>query len=166
MQDMLSYYQSTLCLIDREKIEEKISHLGNKKYNRYHWWRRYQDIQQLDEKAPILSKIINGDYEYPLYFYQAQHEIYLMWDEVKDMKPNEDRIDRINLYMERYRRLMEDSEKEEHKRFNAFKKRLQIQFKISKEFLEEVMECFEGTNEDLYLYLQKLHHEKNSIRIS
>lgn len=163
---MLSFYKEALCLIDREKIEEKLDHLAPRNYNRYYWWRRYHDIQELDQRAPILSKIRNGDYEYPLYFYQAQHEIYLMWDEVKDMKPNEDRVDRINLYMERYRRLMEDSEKEENKRLDAFKKRLLVQFKIAKEFLEEVMESFDSTNEDLYLYLQKLHHEKNSIRLS
>lgn len=166
MSDELNYYKSNLCIIDRDKIEEKLDHLSPRKYNRYYWWRRYHDIQELDEKAPILSKIRNGDYEYPSYFYQAQHEVYLMWDEIEDMPIGEDRIDRINLYMERYRRLMEDSEKEENKRFNALKKRLTTQFKISKEFLEDVMESFEGTTEELYLYLQKLHHEKNSIRVS
>jgi len=162
----LEFYKHTLCLIDRDKIEAKIDHLAPKKYNRYQWWRRYHDIQELDEKALLYNKIINGDYEYPSYFYQAQHEIYLMWDEVKDMPPNEDRVDRINLYMERYRRLMEDSEKQEQKRFASLKRKLKTMFKITEEFLEEVMENFEGTTEDLYLYLKKLHYEKNSLRIS
>lgn len=149
--------------MDREKIEEKISYLANKKYNRFQWWRRYHDIQELDEKAPILSKIRNGDYEYPLYFYQAQHEVYLMWDEVKDMKLGEDRIDRINLYMERYRRLMEDSHKEEDKRFNGLKKRLSKEFKMTKEDLEDLMADFDGTIDDLYLYLVNQKNEKNNL---
>ena len=85
-----------------------------------------------------------------------------MCDEVKDMKPGEDRVDRINLYMERYRRLMEDSEKEENKRFNALKKRLSKELKISKEDLESVMENFEGTIEELYLYLKNKKDEQES----
>jgi leucyl-tRNA synthetase len=111
-------------------------------------------VQELEEKAPMMRKILNGDYDYPSYFYQAQHEIYRMSDEVKDMKFGEDRIDRINLYMERYRRLMEDSHKEENKRFNGLKKRLSKEFKITKEDLELVMEDFDGTIEELYLYLK------------
>jgi NACalpha-BTF3-like transcription factor len=162
MSDILTSYKKELLLLDREVLEEKISHLSEKKYNRYQWWRRYQDIQELDEKAPMIRKINNGDYDYPSYFYQAQHEVYRMYDEVKDMKPSEDKVDRINLYMERYRRLMEDSEKEENKRFNALKKRLSKELKISKEDLELVMENFEGTIEDLYLYLKNKKDEQES----
>lgn len=154
MSDILTSFKESLVLLDREVLEEKISHLSEKKYNKYQWWRRYQDIQELEEKAPMIRKINNGDYDYPSYFYQAQHEVYRMYDEVKDMKPSEDKVDRINLYMERYRRLMEDSEKEENKRFNALKKRLSKELKISKEDLESVMENFEGTIEELYLYLK------------
>jgi hypothetical protein len=77
-----------------------------------------------------------------------------MHDEVKDMKMNEDRVDRINLYMERYRRLMEDAYKEEDKRFNGLKKRLSKEFKMTKEEIEEIMEDFDGTISDLYLYLK------------
>jgi hypothetical protein len=162
MSDILTSYKKELLLLDREFLEDKISHLSEKKYNRYQWWRRYQDIQELDDKAPMISKINNGDYDYPSYFYQAQHEVYRMCDEVKDMKPGEDRVDRINLYMERYRRLMDDSEKEENKRFNALKKRLSKELKISKEDLESVMENFEGTIEELYLYLKNKKDEQES----
>ena len=79
------------------------------------------------------------------------------------MPYGEDRIDRINLYMERYRRLMEDSHKEEDKRFNALKKRLSKEFKMTKEDLEEVMETFEGSIEELYLYLLNQKNEKSNL---
>jgi len=154
MNNPLEFYQKSLCLMGRDHIEEKIRTLWPRKYNRFHWWRRYYDHQELDEKAPLIMKILNGDYEYPSYFYQAQHEIYLMCDEIKNIKYHEDRVDRINLYMERYRRLMEDSEKEENTRFDALKKRLMAQFKINKGALEELMENFEGSTHELYLYLQ------------
>jgi hypothetical protein len=154
MNDILESFKDPLILLDREFLEDKIGHLYPKKYNKFQWWRRYHEIQELDEKAPIRLKILNGDYEYPNYFYQAQHEVYRMNDEVKDMKLGEDRIDRINLYMERYRRLMEDSHKEEDKRFNGLKKRLSKEFKMSKQDLELVMEDFDGTIDELYLYLK------------
>ena len=163
MNDILTSFKEELILLDRDHLEEKIDHLSEKKYNRFQWWRRYHDVQELDEKAPMMRKILNGDYDYPSYFYQAQHEVYRMSDEVNNMKFGEDRIDRINLYMERYRRLMEDSEKEENKRFNAVKKRLSKEFKMTQEDLEEVMESFEGSIEDLYLYLQNQKNEKSNL---
>jgi hypothetical protein len=163
MSDILENFKEELILLDRNHLEEKIDHLSNKKYNRFQWWRRYHDVQELDEKAPMMRKILNGDYDYPSYFYQAQHEVYIMSDEVEDMPYGEDRIDRINLYMERYRRLMEDSHKEEDKRFNALKKRLSKEFKMTKEDLELVMEDFEGSIEDLYLYLLNQKNEKSNL---
>lgn len=162
MSDILTNFKRELLLLDREVLEQKLDHLSEKRYNKFQWWRRYQDIQELDEKAPLLRKIQNGDYDYPSYFYQAQHEVYRMSDEVKDMKMNEDRVDRINLYMERYRRLMEDAYKEENKRFNALTKRLSKELKIAKEELESVMESFEGTIEELYLYLKNRKNEQES----
>ena len=163
MNDILQNFKEELILLDRESLEEKIDHLSQKKYNRFQWWRRYHDAQELHDKAPMRLKILNGDYEYPSYFYQAQHEVYRMHDEVKDMAHGEDKVDRINLYMERYRRLMEDSHKEEDKRFNALKKRLSKEFKMTKEELELVMEDFDGTIDDLYLYLLNQKNEKSNL---
>jgi len=163
MSDILTSFKEELILLDRNHLEEKLDHLFTKKYNRFQWWRRYHDVQELEEKAPIMRKILNGDYDYPSYFYQAQHEVYRMSDEVEDMPYGEDRIDRINLYMERYRRLMEDSHKEEDKRFNALKKRLSKEFKMTKEAVEDLMEDFDGTIEDLYLYLLNQKNEKSNL---
>jgi len=159
MNDILESFKDPLILLDRNHLEEKLDHLSTKKYNRFQWWRRYHDVQELDEKAPTRLKILNGDYDYSSYFYQAQHEVYRMSDEVNDMKFGEDRIDRINLYMERYRRLMEDSHKEENKRFNALKKRLSKEFKMTKQDIELVMEDFDGTIDELYLYLKTNNNE-------
>jgi len=163
MSDILTSFKEELILLDRNHLEDKIDHLSTKKYNRFQWWRRYHDVQELDEKAPMMRKILNGDYDYTSYFYQAQHEVYRMSDEVNNMKFGEDRIDRINLYMERYRRLMEDSHKEEDKRFNGLKKRLSKEFKMTKEAIELVMEDFEGSIEDLYLYLVNQKNEKSNL---
>lgn len=159
MSDILASFKEDLNLLDRDFLENKIGHLYPKKYNKFQWWRRYQEVQELDEKAPMGLKILNGDFDYPMYFYEAQHEVYRMYDEVKDMKMNEDRVDRINLYMERYRRLMEDAYKEENKRLELLKKRLSKEFKMTKEDIETIMEDFDGTISELYLYLKTKVHE-------
>jgi hypothetical protein len=163
MESILKSYQIALCLLDREDVEEKIAHLYPKNYNRFQWWRRYHDMQELSDKAPTLQKILNGDYDYPTYFYQAQHEVYRMYDQIKNIPHPEDRVDKVNLFMERYRRLMEDSQKEEDKRFNAIKKRLSKEFKIEKEDLEQLMSEFEGSLEELYIYLKNKKNEKSTV---
>jgi len=61
MNDILQSFKEELILLDRESLEEKIDHLSQKKYNRFQWWRRYHDVQELDEKAPMRLKILNGD---------------------------------------------------------------------------------------------------------
>jgi hypothetical protein len=58
---------------------------------------------------------------------------------------------------------MEDSHKEEDKRFNALKKRLSKEFKMTKEAIEDLMEDFDGTIEDLYLYLLNQKNEKSNL---
>jgi hypothetical protein len=61
---------------------------------------------------------------------------------------------------------MEDSQKEEDKRFNAIKKRLSKELKIDKDELEEIMSEFEGTLEELYFYLKNKKNEKNTVHLS
>ena len=162
MSDTITNF-SSVQVLPKIMLEEKISHLREKKYNRYFWWRRYQDVEELDDKAPLYQKIINGDYEYPTYYYQAQHEIHRMNEEVSGMRPSEDRLDRINLYMERYRRLMEDAYKEENKRFNAMKKRFSKEFKIDESEIQEVMNDFDGSVEDLYYHFKNKQNEKSAV---
>ena len=65
--------------------------------------------------------------------------------------------------MERYRRLMEDGYKEENKRLMALKKKLTKEFKIAQEDLEEIMENFDGTIAELYLYFQNQKNEKSNL---
>lgn len=42
-------------------------------YNKFRWWSRGRKVKPLPENAPILLKILNGDYEYSYMFGDAKH---------------------------------------------------------------------------------------------
>jgi hypothetical protein len=42
-------------------------------YNKYRWWSRGRKVKPLPESAPLLLKILNGDYEYSYIFEDAKH---------------------------------------------------------------------------------------------
>ena len=43
------------------------------KYNKYRWWTRGRKTKPLPESAPLLLKILNGDYEYSYIFDDVKH---------------------------------------------------------------------------------------------
>lgn len=42
-------------------------------YNKFKWWSRGRKVKPLPERAPLLLKILNGDYEYSYMFEDAKH---------------------------------------------------------------------------------------------
>ena len=60
-------------------IQEKLSKLRKLKYNQFRWWRMYDNpVLPLPNKAPLIDKILNGDFDYPHYKLQAElveHEL-------------------------------------------------------------------------------------------
>lgn len=42
-------------------------------YNKYRWWSRGRKVKPLPESAPLLLKILNGDYEYSYIFEDVKH---------------------------------------------------------------------------------------------
>jgi hypothetical protein len=42
-------------------------------YNKFRWWSRGRRVKPLPENAPLLLKIINGDYNYSYMFDDAKH---------------------------------------------------------------------------------------------
>ena len=64
--------------LQRDFLETHLSKLSKKTYNQFMWWRRYQQRQTLHDKRTLYEKIVNGDYEHSDYYYQAEHENYLL----------------------------------------------------------------------------------------
>jgi hypothetical protein len=105
---------------------------------------------------PLYNKIINGDYETSDYYYQAEHENYLLEDAIKDIKYYEDKMDKIGLFRTRYKKLHEDFLREETEIMTKMKKDFIREFKITREELEAVMETFDGTVLEMYEYLKEI----------
>lgn len=151
--------------LSREIIEDKLATLPNKTYNKFMWWRRYQSRQTRPENSTFYDKIVNGDYEASDYYYQAEHENYLLEDTVKDINHYEDKVSHISMFRARHKRLMEDFEKEEGEILRKLKLEFKKVFKISKDDLERIMETFDGTTLELYQYV-KDEYNKSSQRMS
>jgi hypothetical protein len=141
--------------IGREAIEQRTSEMNKKSYNRFHWWRRYAPRPELDEKMPLSLRVLNGDFEVSDYYYQAAHELYLLEDEVSTIKDPDVAHERRSLYMERFRRLTDDYEKEEKEIIRKLKRDFGRAFKLTREQVEEEMENFDGTVEELYAYMKE-----------
>ena len=131
----------------------------------FYWWRRYKTHKSLPYKASLLSKIRNGDFEYPAYFQQAEWEMHWMKEEQGDFIDNyqgqDPKQDRLYLDIElrarkRYNKLFEDGMKTEYERIADLKTKLSKNFKISKEEVENVMSEFGGNTEKLYYHIAKL----------
>ena len=141
--------------IGLEAVEEQISQMNKKSYNRFQWWRRYASRNELDEKMPLSLRVLNGDFEVSDYYYQAAHELVLMENELATIKHPDDAHEKRSLYMERFRRLTEDYEKDEADILRKLKRDFRKAFGISREQLEQEMENFDGTVEQLYSYIKE-----------
>jgi hypothetical protein len=148
--------------LSRETIESKLATLPNKTYNKFMWWRRYQSRQTKPENSTFYDKIMNGDFETSDYYYQAEHENYLLEDAVKDIEHYDDKVSHISMFRARHKRLMEDYEKEETEILRKLKLEFKKVFKIPKEDLEKIMETFDGSTLDLYIYIKDLVKKNNT----
>ena len=84
------------------------------------------------------------------YFYQAKYELELLDEKLASITDPEAKHEQRGLSMERYRRLMNDYEKDEEKLMKALKKDFKSVFDISEERLERFMETCDG--DLIYLY--------------
>ena len=145
--------------MSREHIEERLSQLPKKTYNQFVWWRRYQQRQVLADRSGLYYKLINGDYDTSDYYYQAEHENYLLEDATKNLKTYEEKLDKIGLFRARYKKLHEDFIKEEEEILKKMKKDFVKELKITKEELEDIMETFDGTPLEMYEHIKSTKGE-------
>ena len=143
-------------LQSREFIEEKLSKLQKKNYNQFQWWRRYQTRKTLHDKVPLEQRILNGDFEHSDYYYQALHENYLLEDKIKGKLYYEDMLDDVSLFRTRYKRLMDDYEKDEKELIKDLRKEIRTVTRITYDELDKIMETFDGTTHELFIYVRDL----------
>ena len=130
----------------------------------FYWWRRWKSHQYLPVRKGLLARIQNGDFEYSQLFDWAKYEMKYKQDEldqfIKEYKGNDNpQTDELykdieRRYQKRYNKLFEDAHQVEYRHLEGLAEALSKEFKVSKEKIKTIMEEFEGTTEDLYLYVK------------
>ena len=146
--------------LPREFLEEQLAKLTPASYNPYYWHRRYKAKEELSSKHPLYERIVHGDFDPSEYYYQAEHEMYLLEDKLKTCKNLEEEHDARQLFMERRRKLLEDYEKEERKRMEKLTNAFVKTFSVNKDQLETIMDTFDGSLLDLYNYIKNRKYEQ------
>jgi hypothetical protein len=123
----------------REMVMSHIKKLQPLNYNRFMWWRTHTDkVTPLGKRALLKDRILNGDFEPSSYFWQAQHALYVAKEKL-DLTKHDTRyqIEICAVDFQRYKKLMEDFEKEEANRMSALYDAFISEYNITKEELEE-----------------------------
>jgi len=142
----------------KETINKEIKKLTPLKYNQFFWWRKFKDKSPLSSKEAVHARIDNGDFEFSSYYWQAQYALLEMEEKTGHLKHPDDRREAQTIYMERYRHLMNDYEKDEPQRIENYIKTITGLFEIEKEELEKKMEDFDGTLKELYILIKSSYN--------
>ena len=147
----------------KETIHKQISKLQQLKYNQFYWWRKFKDKSPLSSKEAVHTRIDNGDFDFSSYYWQAQYALVEMEEKTGHISDPGNRHEAQTIYRERWRRLMNDYEKDESQRLIEYKKAITGLFEIEDEDLEKKMEEFDGTLKELYTLI-KINYNFRTIR--
>jgi superfamily I DNA and/or RNA helicase len=155
----------------KEFLQEQVGHLRPLKYNKFQWWRNYLFPEPLSDTQPLLNRIINGDFDVSPYYWIAQMALHEMQDKMDATRCLEKKRDLQSFYNEKYRRLIQDYEKDEFKRMTSLKKAFIKRFKLTEEELQEEMENYVGSLEEMYYIIEekykktKLTHKEDLVQV-
>ena len=147
----------------KETINKEISKLQPLKYNQFYWWRKFKDKSPLSSKEAVHARIDNGDFDFSSYYWQAQYALLEMEEKTGHISNPSTKHETQSIYRERYRRLMNDYEKDEPQRLSNYIKVITDLFMIEEKELERMMENFEGTLKELYTLI-KNNYEFRTVR--
>ncbi len=141
----------------RETVMSHVKKLQPLNYNRFMWWRTHTDrVTPLGKRALLKDRILNGDFEPSSYFWQAQHALYTAKDKL-DLTRHDTRfqLEIAGVDFQRYKKLMEDFEKEETNRMLALYEAFTAEYRITREELEEKFIKFNGTVLEFYYFAEE-----------
>jgi hypothetical protein len=147
----------------KETIHKQISKLQQLKYNQFYWWRKFKDKSPLSSKEAVHARIDNGDFDFSSYYWQAQYALVEMEEKTGHISDPGNRHEAQTIYRERWRRLMNDYEKDESQRLVEYKKAITNLFEIEDDDLEKKMENFDGTLKELYTLI-KIEYNFRTIK--
>jgi hypothetical protein len=133
-----SFIREEVLRHDRDVVDANLSRYQPLNYNRFMWWRSHTDgIKPLGKRATLKARIENGDFNESSYFMQAQLALHNAKDKVDLNRHNHsDQLEILAVDLARYKRLMEDYEKEENARLEALFDAFTSHFQMTREELE------------------------------
>jgi hypothetical protein len=141
----------------KEMVMSHIKKLQPLNYNRFMWWRTHTDkVTPLGKRALLKDRILNGDFNPSSYFWQAQLALYTAKEKL-DLTKHDTRyqIEICAVDFQRYKKLMEDFEKEEANRMSALYDAFTSEYNITKEELEEKFINWNGDILSFYNYAEE-----------
>ena len=133
-----SFIRESVLVHDRDVVMSNLSRYQPLNYNRFMWWRSHTDgIKPLGKRATLKDRIVNGDFNESSYYMQAQLALHNAKDKVDlNRHDHSDQLDILSVDLARYKRLMEDYEKEENTRLEELYDAFTSHFQITREELE------------------------------
>ena len=144
-----------------EVVEQELSKLQPLNYNKFMWWRTHtQKGNPLGKRAPLKDRIINGDFDFSCYYWQAQSAA-IQARKKLDLSTDDyqAQYEKTMVDVARYRRLLADYEKEENDRLEAIYDAFTTAFKITKDELIDELCNWSG---DLLSYYEFCNEFKYS----
>jgi len=156
-----SFIREEVLRHDRDVVDANLSRYQPLNYNRFMWWRSHTDgIKPLGKRATLKARIENGDFNESSYFMQAQLALHNAKDKVDLNRHNHsDQLEILSVDLARYKRLMEDYEKEENARLEALFDAFTSHFQMTREELENEL-C--EWNMDLLSYYNYCNETKRT----
>jgi hypothetical protein len=151
--------------LDRKTVEKKLKSYKPLNYNRFRWWRWYEEKNKpLPYKSNFKDKILNGDYNSSCYIFQAYLCEHMLNDLDKECGGDIAKFNEKGAMLKtRRKKLWEDYEKDEFNRLEALYKQFVKHFKIDKpQVIEECLEC-SGELIDLYYLIEDKYPKYNII---
>lgn len=148
-------YLDTFIKHTEDVVNAKLSSYQKLNYNRFMWWRTHTDNNDpLSKRLPLKDRIINGDFEFSSYYWQAQSAVIIGRNKVDLSKDDHrEQINKTSIDLERYRRLIADFEKEETKRIWELTDAFTKAFNLTHEEFHANLEMWEGDILGLYEWL-------------
>lgn len=142
--------------LSKKEVEHHLSKLRKLNYNQFRWWRMYEPVNKpLCARKPLNQRILNGDFDYSHYAYQAmlcEYQLNELWEEHYPdiVKYNEN----CSVLRARRKRLWQDFEKDENQRLEDLIKGFTNNFKCNRETVLQEMEEYSGNLIDLYYLIE------------
>ena len=151
---------------NEDLVRKEISKLRPISYNRFRWWRKFdQKKQSLPDNAPLLDKIKNGDLEFSQYWWQAKFsEIEINEAYTRCGHDMQKLLEVHAVDLNRRKRLWQDFERDEKEKLMFIRKKFLKEFYMEVEDYEnEIME-FGGSLEELYHHCTIIYGKKYKIK--